>query len=143
MFKIDVPEYHRQRPQIQLIPLVDILFYTLIFFMTVSVMQQMETELSINVPKAKESADSTRSPGEIIINVDRAGGVVVNQRALSDGELREMLQRISSLYPNQPVIIRADKKTFHESVVRVLDACAAANIWNISFATLREEPVSG
>lgn len=139
MFKIDVPETHRQRPQIQLIPLVDILFYTLIFFMVVSVMQQMETELSINVPKAKESTDSPRSPGEIIINVDRAGGVVVNQRALGDGELREMLQRISSLYPNQPVIIRADKKTFHEAVVRVLDACAAANIWNISFATLRED----
>ena len=137
MFKIDVPEQLKQKPVIQLIPLVDILFYTLIFFMAISVLQEMETDLSISVPEAKESQDSSRSPGEIIINIDREGQVVVNQRALAQAELESMLQRISSLYPNQPVIIRADRKTHHESVVKVLDACATANIWNISFSTLK------
>lgn len=138
MFKIEVSEYQRQRPVIQLIPLIDILLYTLIFFMATTVMQQMESELSISVPKAAQSQDSARTPGEIIINIDTAGKVVVNQKALGKNDLRDLLKRISGLYPNQAVIIRADKDTRHESVVDVLDACAAAGIWNISFSTLKE-----
>ncbi len=77
MFKIEISEYQRQRPVIQLIPLVDILFFTLIFFMTTSVLQEMESELSITVPKSVESTDSAREPGEILINVDKTGGIVV------------------------------------------------------------------
>ena len=140
MFKIEISEYQRQRPVIQLIPLVDILFFTLIFFMTTSVLQEMESELSITVPKSVESTDSAREPGEILINVDKTGGIVVNQKALDRAGLEQLLKKISSLYPNQPVIIRADAKAYHESVVRVLDACASANIWNISFSTIKEEP---
>lgn len=142
MFKVDIPEYQKQRPIIQLIPLVDILMYMLIFFMAVSVMQQFEMELSINVPKAREARDSTRLPGEIIINIDRSGKVVVNQKPLSRGGLAGILTRIAQVYPNQPVIIRADADTRHASVIRVLDACAAAGIWNISFATVKEETKS-
>ncbi len=137
--RIDISDIVKQKPTIQIAPLIDIVFITLVFFMTLLVFQQMETELSISVPKAEESKEAMRSPGEIIINVDREGGFIVNQRHLDAKELRNMLRRISSLYPNQPVIIRADKKTYHESVVKVLNACASANIWNISFATLKEE----
>ena len=142
MFKVDIPDYQKQRPIIQLIPLVDILMYMLIFFMAVSVMQQFEMELSINVPKARESKDSTRLPGEIIINIDRGGKVVVNQKTLLSADLAGILKRIAHLYPNQPVIIRADADTRHASVVGVLDACAAAGIWNISFATVKEDAKS-
>ena len=119
-------------------PLIDIVFITLVFFVTLLVFQQMETELSISVPKAQESKEVQRSLGEIIINIDREGRIIVNQRNLSMPQLGRMLQRISSLYPNQPVIIRADKLTYHKMVVGVLDACAAANIWNVSFSTLKE-----
>ena len=140
MFKIEVPEYQRQKPVIQLIPLVDILFYTLIFLMVISSLQQSESELSISVPKAAESKDMARTPGEIIINVDKSGAIIVNEKHMNDKSLAGLLARISGLYPNQPVIIRADAKTYHESVVKVLDACAAANIWNISFSTVKEEP---
>jgi biopolymer transport protein ExbD len=50
-----------------------------------------------------------------------------------------MLRRISTLFPNQPVIIRADEQTYHKFVIKVLDACAGADIWNISFSTIKEE----
>ena len=139
MPKLINPEEARQRPMIQMAPLVDIVFLTLIFFMTLSIFNQLESELSISVPKAKESKDAQRSPGEIIINVTEDGSVIVNQRQLKYSELEEMLKRISALFPNQPVIIRADEKTYHKFVVNVLDACAAADIWNISFSTIKEE----
>jgi len=139
MIKLGLKDYQKSTPTLQLAPLIDIIFITLIFYMTLSVFYQMETELSVSVPISQNSEESVRSPGEIIINVDKSGKVIVNQKQLTDADLRKMLNRISSLYPNQPVIIRADEKTYHESVVRVLDACAEANIWNIAFSTAKEK----
>jgi len=139
MIKLDPQAQHKPTPSIPIAPLIDIVFITLIFYMTLSIFYQLETELSISVPKAEQSEEVMRSPGEIIINLDREGVVVVNQKTLDYEGLQKMLQRISTLYPNQSIIIRADKKTYHESVVKVLDACAAANIWNIAFSTLKED----
>ena len=139
MISLQPPEAQKNLPSIQLAPLIDIIFITLIFFMTLSIFYQLENEISISVPKAEESKEVVRSPGEIIINIDKEGLVVVNQRPFRQPELKQMLKRISSLYPNQPVIIRADKKTHHENVVQVLDACAAADIWNIAFATFKDK----
>ncbi|MBF0532915.1 MAG: biopolymer transporter ExbD [Candidatus Omnitrophica bacterium] len=138
MLKLAPNEQIRQKPVIQMVPLVDILFFTLIFFMCVSIYAQMEAELTITVPKAKYSKEDLRNPGEIIINVNKDGRVVVNQKSLAENELGGMLKKVSALFPNQAVIIRADERTMHKYVVNVLDACASANIWNISFATIKE-----
>ena len=138
---LEPEEQLKRAPSISMAPLIDIVFITLIFYMTLSIFYQLDTELSITVPKAQEAKEVVRSPGEIIINVDKAGVVVINQKELSQAELETMLKRISTLYPNQSVIIRADRKTYHESVVKVLDACAKANIWNIAFSTAKKEEV--
>ena len=128
-----------ERPVLQMAPLIDIIFLLLIFFMAASIFYQLETEIDITVPAAKESKDIRRAPGEIIINIRKDGTVVVNQRILSDSQLENMLHRISRLYRGQPVIIRADRNTYHKDVIKVLDICAGADIWNVSFATMKEQ----
>lgn len=128
-----------ERPTIQMAPLIDIIFLLLIFFMAASIFYQLETEINITVPTAKESTDIKRAPGEIIINIRKDGAVVVNQRQMSYEQLDRMLKRVSELYKGQPVIIRADKETYHKNVIKVLDLCAGADIWNVSFATMKEK----
>ena len=139
MIRLDPHEFQKPKITIQMAPLIDIVFITLIFYMTLSIFYQLETELSISVPKSSESREVVRSPGEIIINIDDKAAIVVNQKKLEINELEIMLKRISQVYPNQPVIIRADRKTYHEEIIRVLDACVAADIWNVAFSTLKEE----
>ncbi len=139
MSKFVVSQYQKQRPVIQMAPLIDIIFLTLVFFMVMSVFGQLESELSISVPKASESVNPVRSPGEIIINITKDGRVIVNQKELTKEGLQKMLKRVAALFPNQAVIIRADENAYHKYVIRVLDACAAADIWNISFSTMKEE----
>lgn len=136
LFSLDAEK--GRTPSVQMAPLMDIIFIVLIFFMTLSVFYQLETELSITVPEAKEGQKGERTPGEIVINITEEGTIVVNQDKLTMIQLETMLKKVSSLFPNQPVIVRADKKTYHEYVVQVLDACAAANIWNVAFATKTE-----
>lgn len=135
----DISEHQKQKPSLQIAPLIDIMFNTLILFMVLAVLGQLESEINISIPKAKESKEIVRSPGEIIINIMKDGTVIVNQKTLTYENLLNVLKRVSALFPDQPVIIRADENTYHKYVVKVLDACASAGIWNISFATLKEE----
>lgn len=126
------------KPAVAMTPLIDIVFNTLVLFMVISVMYQMEYALDISVPKAAESKEQARSAGEIVINVLKDGSVIVNEKKLTHAQLKDVLLKVSSLFPNQPVIVRADRKTLHEYVIGVLDACAAANIWNIAFSTVKD-----
>lgn len=138
MIRFEPSEYVKQRPNIQMTSMIDIMFINLLFFMALFVYFHFETELNISVPKAATSTESPMNPEEIIINVTRDGNVVVNKKQLTVDALADLLKKTSELYPGQAVILRADQKTYHESVVRVLDACAKAKIWNISFATTKD-----
>lgn len=140
------PSPEEESPQFQIVPLIDIVFLVLIFFMSASIFYQLESELNINIPTASESVPPERTPGKIIINIGPPPleKIVVNQRELTIAELTGILQRISALYKGQAVIIRADKKTSYDRVIQVLNACAQADIWNISFAAVkREKEVKG
>jgi len=137
--KFDPSEYVKQRPAIQMTSMIDIMFINLLFFMALFVYFHFESDLKISVPKAKAAVELNRPPGEIIVNVTRDGLVFVNQKKLELSDLDALLKQASEIYPSQEVIIRADEKAYHEYVVGVLDVCAHANIWNISFATIKEK----
>ena len=139
MINFEPSEFEKQRPAFQMTPMIDIMFLNLIFFMALFVYFQFETELNISVPKAREATEAKRTPGEIVINIMKDGTVVVNQKRLSAEELGALLKKTAEWYPGQAVILRADEKTYHEFVIRVLDQCANAKIWNISFATSKEK----
>lgn len=134
MSRFEISEHQKERPVIQLAPLIDIVFLILVFFMSLSIFSQQEAELDITVPHSSESKETPRGAGEIIVNIKKDGKIIVNQKEFNDSELEEMLKKVSGLFPNQPVIIRADKKAYHEYIVKVLDICARSNIWNIAFS---------
>ena len=139
MSRFDVSEYQKQRPIIQLAPLVDIAFWALIFFMAIAAMNQMESVVNITVPKSSSSTEQAASAGKIIINVTKEGRFIVNQQELNSSALEERLKKVSQLFPNQQVIIRADELAYHKYVIQALDACMRSNITDVSFSTVKEE----
>jgi len=132
-------KYKPEQVGFQIIPMIDILFLLLIFFVTSQIYSQWESEVDITLPTAKTADMSRRLPGEIIVNVLRDGQVVVNGKTLDDAGLLELLKRVVELFPGQPVLIRADRATAYEHVIKVLDMCRLSDIWNISFATITAE----
>ena len=139
MPKFDVPEFQKQRPVIQLAPLVDIAFWALMFFMIIAVFSQVEVQMGLTLPKSKTAAPSTQSAGKIIINITKEGRFIVNQREYTGNALAVMLAQVSKLFPNQQVVIRADELTYHKYVIQALEACGRSNLSDISFSTLRDE----
>ena len=137
------PALRQESGGFPLAPMMDVIFLLLCFFVTSQIFAQWETEIDITLPTAETGQMPQRLPGEIIINILKDGGAVVNSQNLDDAALGAMLGRLASLFPGQPVVLRADKAVTYEHVIRVLDLCRKADIWNISFATsLPESPAN-
>jgi len=129
----------QQHPGFQIAPMIDVIFLLLCFFVASQIFSQWETEIDIKLPTASTGEVPERLPGEIIINILADGSIVVNRQKLEQDALASLLGRIASLFPGQPVLLRADGSTPYEHVIRILDMCRQADIWNISFATAAQE----
>lgn len=130
-------------PALALTSMLDVIFLLLCFFVTASVFSQWESEISISLPAASSSETPSRLPGEVILNVARDGSVTVNARTLTLNDLGERLRKVADFYPGQPVVIRADRDTSYDSLVKVLDTCRVAGVWNFSLATVEEKESAG
>ena len=131
-----------EKTELMLVPMIDIIFFLLAFFILTWNLARWETQMDITVPTAKESTQSRRQPGEIILNVARTGEVFLNEKAYARDELLSLLKKISAQFPGQAIIIRADRQVEYRYVIQVLDICRMADIWNVGFATKREDDKS-
>lgn len=123
----------------QIAPMIDIVFLLLIFFLVTWNFARSEAELDVKVPTAREGKETRRAVGEVIINVRNDGTIVMNRRTMSEEELTAALTRIAELYPDQAVVLRGDENVEYNHIVKVLDICRMANIWNVKFATAKPE----
>lgn len=136
-------QYKPEHPGFQIAPMIDVVFLLLCFFVMSQVFTQWEAEVDVSLPTAATAEMGQRLPGEIILNVSRAGVVVVNGRTLDNPQLQALLQRVARLFQGQAVVIRADRQTAYEHVMGVLDLCRQSGIWNVSFAALAREDKPG
>ncbi len=116
-------------------PMIDVVFILLSFFIATQLYARWEKEIDIQLPTAETGRPPERLPGEIVLNVMDDGHVVVNRQRHDTAGLRNLLGRLVEVFPGQPVVVRADRRTAYEHIVNVLDLCRQADIWNISFAT--------
>lgn len=126
-------------PAFQLTSMMDVIFLLLCFFITTSVFSQWEYEVDLTLPSAKSGKVPERLPGEIIINIARDGKISINQQVLTTEDLKARLTRLQRYFPGQPIVLRADKETRYEALMKVIDTCRSADIWNFSMATAEEK----
>lgn len=125
---------------IQMAPLIDVVFITLVLFMSASVYGTLESEIDITLPTADTAIEGERTRGEIYINITKDGDILLNDRPTSIDELESVLQRVASYFPGGAVIIRGDEQAMLGKAIAVLDACRKADIQNVSFAAVPEAP---
>lgn len=123
----------------QIAPLIDIIFLILIWFISASLYSQWETKLNVKTPTSTSGVHAKRYPGEAVINLNKKEEIYINSMKVSKDRLFKLLNKLSDVYPDQPVIIRADKNTSYQKLIDVLDTCKKANINIISFATTPEK----
>jgi biopolymer transport protein ExbD len=124
-------------PEINLIPLIDVLLVILIFLMVTTTYARF-SELQINLPEAQ--GDSPKeAPVQINVGVDEHGGYRVDQLPVTGGGGVESLVaalRMAAGDQKEPVIvISADAHATHQSVIRVMDAARRAGYARVTFVT--------
>ncbi len=132
-------QFGSERTGIQLAPMIDVVFLLLIFFIVLWNYARFETEIDISVPAASAGENPERTIGEIVVNVNIEGAITIEGIERSEEETLEMFRNIVAAYPDQALILRGDKEASFDHIVKVLNLCKEANIWNISFATSQPE----
>ncbi|MHA3772093.1 ExbD/TolR family protein [Verrucomicrobiota bacterium sgz303538] len=123
----------------QIAPMVDILLVLLCFFIVTWSFARKEMELDVKVPSAQSSKEANPVMNQTVLNVKADGKVVWNRKEVSSQELQTRLKELAGLFPDYAIVLRGDYRTRYEDIMKVLDICKEANIWNVAFATSKAE----
>ena len=123
-------------PEINLIPMIDVLLVIIIFLMLTTTYAKF-SGLETNLPTA-DAAKQAEQPNEISVAVTAAGQVLINKTPLAVADVRtisEAMRRAAGDSKEPVVVINADAKATHQSVIDVMQAAQTAGYSHISFAT--------
>ncbi len=126
----------REDPEINFIPLIDVLLVILIFLMVTTTYQRV-AELQITLPEAEADAAKQR-PREVNVGIDAQGRYVVDKTVFTFtnvGALADMLKRAAGDAKDPVIVINADANATHQSVIHVMEAARQAGLVHITFAT--------
>ena len=99
--------------------MIDILLVLLVFFMSISSTEMLQSNQDVNLPVAREAKESKKNPGQVIVNVlynaiNNQTVIEVDERAINLGQLAPMLQAKVGANPFVRVLVRADKEVRYE-----------------------------
>ena len=129
-------QQERSESDLNITPLIDVVFLLLIFFM-VSTTFQKETQLKLQLPQASDN-EQPLPDQSIEVTVNASGNYYLNGTELSDSTattMRRALARVSRGKKDVPLVIKADARASHQAVVTAMDAAAQLGMVRISIAT--------
>ena len=133
---MNLRKFTREEPDVNLTPLIDVVFLLLIFFM-VSTTFTRESKISIDLPES--SAKPVESDETSIeVSIDNQGRYYVNQQLVVNKKIETLKQALRLAIgekENPALIINADASSTHQSVVTAMDAARQLGIVHLSLAT--------
>lgn len=111
----------RKRPEMNLVPLIDVLVM-LIFFAFVTMQFKSAATLNITLPKV-ETAGKNEFKGTVTIGIDKDGTISFNGQTATEEQLLVLLEQVKQVDRDIPVLIKADETTQLKKLAFVMDAC--------------------
>ncbi|MCF7838425.1 MAG: biopolymer transporter ExbD [Candidatus Marinimicrobia bacterium] len=127
-------------PGINMTPMIDVVFQMIIFFVCTSDMDRKAFDERIRLAMAPHGKPvEQQDPRTVQIEVTREGQIKLAHMLMSPAVLQSMLRTtVARSGQTTPVVIRADGRSLHEEVKKVMDAVSGAGLWKIKFAATRE-----
>lgn len=132
--KVPSPLPHK-KARIEIIPLIDIMFFLLASFMMVSLSQVHMKGIRVNLPSSKAVVQPTppQQKDFISVKVDADGLVHFDQEVVTDGDVMPRLLQMVKANPNVKVFISGDKEALHGDVIKLLDRVRSARIDKVGY----------
>lgn len=124
--------------EVDLTPMIDVVFLLIVFFMTVANMITSE-KIDINMPVAIHSVIPEEFGGRNTITVTRDGNIYAGIYPVDLDGLQGILQNEINKNDDLKVYIRADSYTEHQFINDVMETCAAVGIYNVIFAAYQSD----
>ena len=122
----------QRKARIEIIPLIDVMFFLLASFMMISLSMQNMQSRKMDLPEALTARPDFK-PDIFNIGVDRTGAISVGKTNVALEKLDEMLAAALKRNTNAPIFVTADRETLHGAVNRVLDRVRRAGVQRVAF----------
>jgi biopolymer transport protein ExbD len=124
-----------------LVPLTDMVFNLLIFFMCATTFAQIEKEMAVQLPRTSAAVQPlSDTPRQLIINIKEDGQAFVAAKALDEQGLSTVLADAMKRDPNREVLIRADERSIMRHYARVVSLCRQAGVRESKLGYLDDSP---
>ena len=124
----------RRKARIEIIPLIDVIFFLLATFMVISLSMIKNQGINVNLPAARTSASEDRSKS-VTITVMETSDVYLDKEKINLTRLSQELKSLKAQDPELKVFINGDAKANFESAIKVLDTVRVAGITKVAIQT--------
>jgi biopolymer transport protein ExbD len=121
-------------PAINMIPMIDIMFNLIIFFLVGTEFASLERNIALRVPEVVDKGALTQAPERRVVNVYRDGTVTLDESSVTLAELTDRLASARTQYSDLGVLVRGDGKGQFQGVAEVLNACKQAGIQELGIS---------
>ena len=130
----------QDNPQLDMTPMIDVVFELIIFFVVTIKQEDLFTRLNANRPAPSNGSSSSESDTTVTIEIGRgrdANGVLVyNKREVRRSELDQNLREVARTSKKTPIIIKCTEDSPHKALVDALDICYRNELFSVSIFTL-------
>ena len=129
--RIVTPIPHK-KGRIEIIPLIDIMFFLLASFMMVSLSQVHVKGVKLNLPTGLMGQTQSRRE-YVALSVDKDGEIYYDKQKVDPNEVYQRLLNVHRIAPNAKIFIRGDRDTYHGDILRLIEQVRAAGFYKIAF----------
>ena len=131
--------------EMNMTPMIDVVFQLIIFFIvTIKMTEEVNPDIVLEDGKHGEIITADNQPNEAIeIEVSRRGRISIHNAQCDLARLEGIIRGRYNKHGSFPVMVRADYRTRHEDVKRVMDACTRNGVWKIGFIAVQDRRVKG
>ena len=129
--RVSSPIPHK-KARIEIIPLIDIMFFLLASFMMVSLSQVTMKGIKVNLPSG-QSGEVQNKRDYISVSVDSSGNPYFDKEEMNYDQLTARLKKVHDENPEAKVFVRGDADTVHGNIIRVLDILRSVGFYKIAF----------
>ena len=130
-----LPEEPDLPPQINIVPMIDVIFAILTFFILSSLFLTRLEGIPVNLPKAGTAEKQTTEP--LTITIDPEGNISLNRQSTNLDEITQQMRRLVLANGEQLVVVNADKKVSHGRVIEIMDRLRQIEGVKLAIATER------
>lgn len=128
-----LPKIAKKKARIEIIPMIDTMFFLLVFFMIATLSMSLQHGMPVNLPEAESATDKV--PEQISITLTDKGNLYLNKDSITLLDLEPQLKNLLQREEDVAVVINADEAVVHGRVIAVMDIVRKIGITDMAIAT--------